>query len=48
MFQLIQLVKQMREAQRKCFIKASSENIKKAQMLEKSVDKMIIELSKNG
>lgn len=48
MLQLIQLVKQMREAQRKCFIKASPENIKKAQMLEKSVDKMIIELSKNG
>ena len=43
---MIQLVKQMRDAQKKVFIKASDENVKRAQMLEKSVDKLILEYSK--
>jgi len=46
MKELILLVKQMRDAQRKCFLKASPENIKKAQELENSVDRMISGLLK--
>lgn len=36
----------MRDAQKKVFLKASDENVKRAQMLEKSVDKLIVENTK--